>query len=191
MPSVTSRRPGPDYRPVWAEVDLDAIRHNTALLADRAGPARLMAVVKADGYGHGAVAVALAALESGATWLGVALVEEGVELREAGIDAPILLLSEPPPRAAQAVVDWRLTPVVYSRRAIDALAKAVADAGMMDPINVHLKVDTGMHRVGCDPDSALDLARVVRKHRELRLEGLLTHFAVADEPDNPFTATQI
>jgi alanine racemase len=191
MPSVTSRRPGPDYRPVWAEVDLDAIRHNTALLADRAGPARLMAVVKADGYGHGAVAVALAALESGATWLGVALVEEGVELREAGIDAPILLLSEPPPRAAQAVVDWRLTPVVYSRRAIDALAKAVADAGMMDPLNVHLKVDTGMHRVGCDPDSALDLARVVRKHRELQLEGLLTHFAVADEPDHPFTATQM
>lgn len=191
MPSVTSRRPGPDYRPVWAEVDLDAIRHNTALLADRAGPARLMAVVKADGYGHGAVAVALAALEAGATWLGVALVEEGVELREAGIEAPILLLSEPPPGAAGPVVEWKLTPVVYTRRAIDALAKAVADAGVMDPINVHLKVDTGMHRAGCHPDEAVDLARIVRRHRELALEGLLTHFAVADEPDDPFTATQI
>src|SRR5688500_9157411 len=77
MPSITSHRSGPDYRPAWADVDLDAIRHNAAVLVKQAGPARLMAVVKADGYGHGAVAAAFAALEAGATWLGVALVEEG------------------------------------------------------------------------------------------------------------------
>ena len=178
------------YRPAWAEVDLDAIRHNVGLLARLVAPAGLMAVVKADGYGHGAVAAAYAALEAGATWLGVALVEEGVELRDAGIDMPILLLSQPPVEAARAVVDAGLTPVVYSRRFIDALAKAAADAGV-DPHPVHLKVDTGMHRVGCSPSEALDLAPAIRKHRELHLQGLLTHFAVADEPDHPFTAQQI
>ena len=108
-------------------------------------------MVKADGYGHGAVPVARAALDAGATWLGVALVEEGVALREAGIDAPILVLSEPSPDAAAAVVAHRLTPVVYTPAGIDALAKAVADVGAAEPLAVHLKVDTGMHRVGCRP----------------------------------------
>ena len=150
-----------------------------------------MAVVKADGYGHGSVAAAYAALEAGATWLGVALVEEGVELRDAGIDVPILLLSQPPVEAARAVVDAGLTPVVHSRRFVDALAKAAADAGAVDPQPVHLKVDTGMHRIGCSPSEALDLAPVIKKHRELQLQGLLTHFAVADEPDNPYTARQV
>lgn len=191
MPSQTDHSTGPNYRPAWVEVDLDAIRHNTALLAARAAPAGLMAVVKADGYGHGAVAVALAALEAGAAWLGVALVEEGIELREAGIDAPVLLLAEPPPVAAEAVVEAALTPVVHTRRFIEALAKATADAGAVDSLPVHLKVDTGMHRVGCAPQEALDLARAARRHRELRLEGLLTHFAVADEPDNAYTAEQL
>jgi alanine racemase len=191
MPSITSHRSGPDFRPVWADVDLDAIRHNTAVLVRHAGPARLMAVVKADGYGHGAVAAAIASLEAGATWLGVALVEEGIELRDAGIDAPILVLSEPPPGASRAVIDHRLTPVVYTRRRIDALAKAAADAGVIDPVDVHLKVDTGMHRVGCTPEDALELGRAIKRHRELKLSGLLTHFAVADEPDNPYNATQL
>ena len=178
------------YRPAWAEVDLNAIRHNVGLLARLVSPAGLMTVVKADGYGHGSVAAAYAALESGATWLGVALVEEGVELRDAGVDAPILLLSQPPAEAARAIVDARLTPVVHSLRFVDALAKATADAGAeVQP--VHLKVDTGMHRIGCSPSEALDLAPAIRKHRELHLQGLLTHFAVADEPDNPFTARQI
>src|SRR5262245_49120661 len=116
MPSITSHRSGPDYRPAWADVDLDAMRHNVAVLVKHAGPARLMAVVKADGYGHGAVAAGIAALEAGATWLGVALVEEGIELRDAGIDAPVLVLSEPPPGSARAVIEHRLTPVVYTRR---------------------------------------------------------------------------
>ena len=92
-----SRETGPPlHRPVWAEVDLDAIRNNARVLGDHARAEHLMAVVKADGYGHGAVPVARAALEGGASWLGVALVEEGVELREAGITAPVLVLSEPP-----------------------------------------------------------------------------------------------
>ncbi len=191
VPSITNFTAGAFYRPTWVDVDLDAIRYNAALLLERAAPAGLLAVVKADGYGHGAVAVAFAALEAGADWLGVALVEEAVELREAGVDAPILLLSEPPPTAAGAVVRNGLTPVVHTRRFIDALAKASADSGAVEPLRVHLKVDTGMHRIGCTPEDAPDLACLVRKHRELELSGLLTHFAVADEPGDPYTATQL
>jgi alanine racemase len=178
-------------RAVWSEVDLDAIRANVAALRAFAAPAELLAVVKANGYGHGAVPVARAALEAGATWLGVARVEEGVQLREAGIGAPIMLLSEPAPRAADTVVAQRLTPVVYTGPGIDALAKAVADAGRAEPLDVHLKVDTGMHRVGCRPEDALALAAHVAERDELVLAGVLTHLAVADEPDNPYTAEQL
>jgi alanine racemase len=178
------------YRPVWAEIDLDAVRANVRALVDLAAPAAVMAVVKADGYGHGAVPVARAALDAGAAWLGVALVEEGAELRGAGIDAPVLVLSEPPPPAAPAVVDLGLTPVAYTRPGIDALAKAVADSGA-DPLPVHLKVDTGMHRVGCAVADACALAQSIAARDELRLEGVLTHFAVADEPDDPYTEQQL
>jgi alanine racemase len=179
------------FRAAWVEIDLGAVRGNVAALARVAAPAQVMAVVKADGYGHGAVEVARAALEAGATWLGVALVEEGVELREAGIDAAVLVLSEPSPDAAAAVVAHHLTPVVYTTGGIDALAKAVADVGAGDSLPVHLKVDTGMHRVGAPPAEALALARRVDERTELVLDGVLTHFAVADEPDDPYTADQI
>ena len=110
------------YRPVWAEVDLGAVRANVRALREHCAPARLLAVVKADGYGHGAVPVAEAALEAGAMGLGVALVEEGIELRSAGIDAPILVLSEPVADAAPSVVAYGLTPVVYTLTGFDALA---------------------------------------------------------------------
>jgi len=177
------------YRPVWAEIDLDAIRANVRTLAGVASPAALMTVVKADGYGHGAVPAARAALDAGAQWLGVALVEEGAELRAAGIDARVLVLSEPPP-AAPAVVALGLRPVAYTRPGIDALAKAVADSGA-EPLPVHLKVDTGMHRVGCTAADACALAETITARDELRLEGVLTHFAVADEPDDPYTSEQL
>jgi alanine racemase len=173
------------------EVDLDAVRANTRALVEVAHPAALLAVVKADGYGHGAVPVARAALDAGASWLGVALVEEGIELRSAGIEAPILLLSEPPPAAASAVVAHELTPTVYTASGIEALAKAVADAGNDVPLSVHLKVDTGMHRVGCALDDALDLVDVIVGRPELDLEAICTHFAVADEPEHPYTAEQV
>ena len=181
----------PELRPAWVEVDLDAVRANTQALVELADPAVVLAVVKADGYGHGAVPVARAALEAGASWLGVALVEEGFELRTAGIDAPILLLSEPPPAAAPAVVEQLLTPTVYTATGIEALAKAVADVGAGAPLPVHLKVDTGMHRVGCAPDDALDLVDAIASRPELELEALCTHFAVADEPDHPYTRDQM
>jgi alanine racemase len=179
-----------ELRPVWAEVDLAALRANVVELRRVVAPARVLAVVKADGYGHGAVASGKAAVEAGAAMLGVALVEEGVELRDAGIDAPILVLSEPLASAASTVVGARLTPAVYTAAGIEALAKAVVehDAG---PLPVHLKVDTGMHRVGAAPEAADALAELIAAHRELRFEGLWTHFAVADEPDNPYTRQQL
>ena len=175
---------------MWAEVDLGAIRRNAARLKELVAPAELCAVVKAQAYGHGPVRVADAALAGGATWLAVALVEEGVALRVAGFSEPVLLLSEPPPGSWDDVVRYRLTPAVYTLPTVDAVAKAVADAGA-DPVPVHVKVDTGMHRVGAAPDEAVAIAMAVANRPELVLEGLWTHFAVADEPDNPFTRAQL
>jgi alanine racemase len=177
-------------RPVWAEVDLDALRANVAELCAVAAPAKVLAVVKADGYGHGAVATGRAAVEAGAAMLGVALVEEGVELREAGIEAPILVLSEPVAAAATTVVAARLTPAVYTAAGIEALAKAVVERDSI-PLPVHLKVDTGMHRVGAAPEAADALAELIDTHRELKFQGLWTHLAVADEPENPYTGEQL
>ena len=107
------------YRPTWVDVDLDAVRHNVGVLTPPS--AEVMAVVKADAYGHGAVPVARAALAAGATWCGVALVEEGLELRAAGIEAPILVLSEFPPGAEAVALAHRLTPSLYSTEGLGAL----------------------------------------------------------------------
>jgi alanine racemase len=181
------------WRPAWADIDLDAVRHNAALLCRLAAPAALCAVVKADGYGHGAVPVARAAIDGGATWLAVALVEEGVTLREAGIEAKILLLSEPPVEAMAEAVALGMVPTVYTAGGIEALARAVAE-GHHDPLEVHLKVDTGMHRVGADGQDVLSLARLVADRRELRLGALWTHLAVADGDgpvDRAFTDLQL
>ncbi len=179
-------------RDAWVEIDLDAIEGNVVQLVARAAPAGLLAVVKADAYGHGAVEVARAAVSGGASWLGVALVEEGLALRDAGIsDVPILVLSEPPIRAAAAVVEGRLTPTVYTERGIDALAKAAARAGLVEALPVHLKVDTGMHRVGCDVHAAVGLAEAVMATGSVSLEGLFTHLAVADDPSDPATCEQL
>ena len=176
-------------RPAWAEVDLGAIRHNASLLAGLVAPAGLCAVVKASGYGHGAVPVARAALEGGASQLAVALVEEGAVLRAHGIEAPILLLSEPPVEAMEEVVALRLTPTLYTELGVEAAAKAVASAGA-PPLAVHVKVDTGMHRVGATAEGAVAAVQAVDHHPELVFGGLWTHFAVADEPAHPFTDQQ-
>ncbi len=178
-------------RHAWADVDLDAVRHNAATLAALAAPAELCAVVKADAYGHGAVPVARAALEGGATWLAVALVEEGAELRAAGIDAPVLVLSEPSPDQFGDLVAADLRPTVYTERGIEAAAEAAAGTGRAAPLPVHLKIDTGMHRVGAAPEDAPALAAAVGRHPGLALEGVWTHLAVAEDVGDPFTATQL
>lgn len=171
-------------RPSWVEVDLAAIRHNVAAIASAVGSSEVCAVVKADGYGHGDVPVAEAALEGGATRVAVALVSEGVGLREAGIEAPILVLSEPLIDDVEDVVRWNLIPAVYRRSFIEALG-AAASAGFP----VHLKVDTGMHRVGASPEVAAGLARMIAAG-PLHLQGVWTHFPVA-ESDHGFTRGQV
>lgn len=174
----------------WVEVDLDAIAHNVRALRAAAAPADVWAVVKADGYGHGAIPVAVAALEAGAAGLGVALVAEAVQLRQAGIDAPILVLSEQPPDAAGDIVAFGITPTVTTAAGADAIAAAARSAGATG-VAVHLKVDTGMHRVGAHPDDAAALAEHVAGTGCLHLAGLFTHLAVADEPDRPDTDAQL
>lgn len=177
-------------RPAWAEIDVAAVRQNAAALARLCAPARLCAVVKANGYGHGAVPVAVAALAGGADWLAVALVEEGVELRDAGIEAPILLLSQPSPDGVEEAVARGITPTLYRVDGVEAAARAAAQRGQEAP--VHLKVDTGMHRVGVAPSEAVGLARLIADSPHLRLEGLYTHFPVADEDgQDDFTSGQI
>lgn len=171
-------------RPTYAEIDLGAIRHNVAAFAELIGPSEVCTVVKADGYGHGDVPVAGAAVEAGAMCLAVALVEEGVRLREAGVESRVLLLSEPPPDAAPDLARWELEPTVYSETFLDALEATGSE------LSVHIKVDTGMHRVGATPEATARLVKRVRESRKLRFAALWTHFAVADE-DPGFTRRQI
>lgn len=196
-PLSTARRVAGWLRPAWVEVDLGAVTANVAHICEVVAPAGICAVVKAHGYGHGAVRVASAALAGGAAQLGVALAEEGHELRQAGIDVPVLILSEPPVEAMSLVVEDGLTPSIYTGKGLSALIEAVkanvpAKFGTVPrPVPVHLKVDTGMHRVGATPDAVIDLARVVAAEPTLRLEGLFTHLAVADEPESSFTGDQL
>ncbi len=174
------------YRPTVVEVDLDAVRHNVRRL--KPPNVELMAVVKADGYGHGDVPVARAALEAGATWLGVALVEEGIGLREAGIRAPILVLSEVPRGAEREALAAGLTPTVYTPDGLASLAAAARASGRRVP--VHVKLDTGMHRVGLwPPEAAPTFCRAV-VGAGLELEGLWTHFA-SSESDEATTRGQL
>ena len=177
-------------RPTYLGVDLGAITHNVAALRALAGTREFCAVVKADGYGHGAVAVARAAQRGGAGWLAVALVDEAVALREAGIRGPILLLSEPAVGSEHEVVANDLVPTVYSASCIARLSRAVLTAGG-PALPVHLKVDTGMHRVGAQPSEMLALAGLVEDDPSLVLGALCTHLAVADAPDDPYTVHQL
>lgn len=162
-------------RPTIADVDVDAIAHNVRTIAAITG-GEVCAVVKADGYGHGAVPAAQGSLRGGATWLAVALVEEGELLRREGIDVPILVLAEPPVAAVERLLAARLTPVVYSTELLDALAGASSD-----PVDVHVKADTGMHRVGVAPQQWASFLDRLADDDRLRVTGLMTHLACADE----------
>jgi alanine racemase len=170
-------------------VDLDAISHNTGRLREVVTPARLCAVVKADAYGHGAPEVAGAALAAGASWLAVAMIEEGVKLRQAGLEAPVLVLCEPVPHAMGLCAEWRLSPAVYTPEGVAAAETAAMSHHTTLP--VHLKVDTGMHRLGAAPEQAVPLARAVASAPHLRFEGLWTHLAMAEQLDDGFTTEQL
>jgi alanine racemase len=170
-----------EKRWAWAEVDLGAIAANVGTLKRRTAPGTLfMAVVKADGYGHGAVMVAQAALAAGADRLGVATVDEALELRRAGIAAPLQLLSEPPATTVEAILDNELVPTVTTREFAGALGRAATARGL--DARFHLKIDTGMNRIGIRAEEASKFAAMLSEFPGLALEGTFTHFATADVP---------
>ena len=187
-------------RPTEATVDLGAIGRNVEKLVRCAAPAQVCVVTKADGYGHGSVASARAALDAGASWIAVALVEEGIELRRSGVRAPILLLSEPRPGEMFEVVEADLTPSVYTSLGVAAAVAAAGSRPLPGPVAVHLCLDTGMNRVGLRPpepygshgiDEALEVVRAIADKPGIRLGGVWTHFAVADEPSRSETDLQL
>ncbi|MFM8390676.1 MAG: alanine racemase [Actinomycetota bacterium] len=174
----------------WARVDLDAYAHNVAVLKRMVAPSGLWAVVKADAYGHGAVPVSRAAVSAGVDGLCVAITAEGIDLREAGIDVPILIFSEQPVEEIDNIVRHRLTATVYRSEYVQALASAARRNGGMR-VDVHVKVDTGMHRVGADPADVAALIGTIGDNADaLRLAGIYTHFAAADVPGHPANAVQ-
>jgi alanine racemase len=179
----------------WAEVDLEAIEHNVGVIRAEAAPADVWAVVKADGYGHGAPAVAEASLAAGAQGLCVALAQEGVALRRAGITAPILVLSEQPFSEIPAMVEHQLSPTVYTVAWVEALAASLSSEmphHKPDEVVVHVKVDTGMQRVGAAPAEVPDVVAAVHAAGpRVRLGGVVTHLAMADLPDDPATSGQL
>ncbi|MDE2988041.1 MAG: alanine racemase [Chloroflexota bacterium] len=161
----------------WAEVDLAALRHNVDLLRRQASPAGVAAVVKADAYGHGAITIARAALEAGAARICVFTIREAVELREAGIDAPILCLGPVLAEDPDPIAALDIGVVVDSATTVRRLAEASQRAARA--IRVHINIDTGMQRYGLQPAQAIELAHVARSVDVLELEGVFTHFADA------------
>ena len=173
----------------WAEVSAAAIEHNVRVLAQdvtSAWPVQVWAVVKANGYGHGALTAARAAVAGGASGLCVALVSEAAQLRAAGIDAPILVLTEQPHDDLPDAVRLGLRLAVYRPEYL----AAIAAAGGTD-VPVHLKLDTGMQRVGARPDDAVAMADAITASPATVLEGVFTHLAAADEPDHPSNREQL
>ncbi len=183
-------------RQTLCEINLDAVRHNVRTLIDHVAPTPVCAVVKANGYGHGSVEVAKAALDAGAQWLAVALAEEGVALRDAGITAPVLVLSEQGPSSTSDLIEHDLIPSVNTPEGIDRLGDHLSTMGSdpsvdRAPIDVHLVLDTGMRRVGAEPDQLDALSERIAAYPSLSLAAVWTHCPVADEPDNPFTSSQL
>ena len=189
-PSVPGLPAGPGAdRPTVARISLSALTHNFEEVKRRAGGRKVLAVVKARAYGHGLVPVSRHVLGRGAHMLGVALVEEGRELREAGIDAPVLVMGPVFPEQADAVAAWRLTPALSN----SSVARALADAARKRDLTlaVHVKIDTGMSRTGVSPEAAPDLIRELMALEGIVVEGLMTHFADADLRDKAFAAQQM
>ncbi|MCQ6561039.1 alanine racemase [Paenibacillus mendelii] len=177
-------------RDTWAEVSLQAIAYNSLQFKQRLGPnTKLMAVVKADGYGHGAVEAAAILLKSGADYLAVAFLDEALQLRDAGVIAPILVLGCTPIRSIRQAIMNDIAMTVYNREAIDETIVQASD--LMLTAIIHLKIDTGMSRLGVRTrEEALALAKPAQRHPYVWLEGVFTHFSNADEEDESYTFQQ-
>ncbi len=189
------RRQAPiiEVRPTYAHIDVAALVHNLRTVQQHVGSrCRILAVVKADGYGHGAIEAARTFVEAGAWGLAVSLIEEGVELRQAGILAPVLVLGGVHPGSEDVIVHRSLTPVVWTREHLQLLAAAVRRSGA-PPLPVHLKVDTGMSRLGVLPGDLAELCDWLTGEdgQSLQVEGLMTHFACADDLDDVVSPGQL
>ena len=177
-------------RPVWVEVDLDAIRHNLSEIRRLVGPmVEIMAVVKAEAYGHGGVKVAKTALQAGASRLGVALPEEGIALREAGITAPILVFGPLQTDQADTIVRYDLTPTICMLEPAVALSRAATTAGKKIPF--HVKIDSGMNRIGIPANEGVVFIKKMLPLPGLVFEGIFSHLATADEQDKEYAKYQI
>jgi alanine racemase len=177
-------------RPTWVEIDLDAIAGNVRFIKERVGAdVAVMGVLKADAYGHGAVKVARTALNNGAAMVGVACLGEAITLRQAGIEAPILVLGYTPPWQAREMILHKVTATVFSMDVAEALDRAAGQ--LRAKAAVHIKVDTGMGRLGLLPDQILEFIQDVAELPNLQLQGIFTHFAAADEADKAYTHSQL
>src|ERR1700704_1687521 len=178
-------------RPTWAEIDLNALAANFHIVKNHVGvDVNVMAVVKANAYGHGAVECARRLEKEGADWFGVALPEEGIELRNTGVTKPVLCLAGFWSGQASAVIENNLVPVVYRLDMIEAFDRAARERGIVG--DVHVKVDTGMGRLGVRFDEVSEFAVALKRFPNIRVDGLMTHFAAADEPScGPLTKDQV
>ena len=181
--------PSDAVRPTRAEINLGHLRHNLRAVQKVANGVPVWAVLKADGYGHGAKAVARTLERDGAAGVCVALVEEGIELREAGIRIPILVVGGHFGRAWSDIIAHGLTPMIHDPGQVEALADEVRYLGS-EPVNVHVKVDTGMGRLGITLREMGRLIQAFEGHPEVRLHGLMTHYACADAPDTTYLEEQ-
>jgi alanine racemase len=176
-------------RDTWVDVSIDAIKENVKAFREHIKPSsKLLTVVKADGYGHGAVEIAKAAIDSGADGLGVALLDEALELRQAGFQVPILVLGYTKPEGIEQAVQENITLTVYSKDSIHAIHKACEKLNKR--AKVHVKIDTGMTRIGLQTkEAALELIKMMDPN-QIEIEGIYTHFADADNPDASYTQKQ-
>lgn len=174
----------------WAEIDLDAIAENVRAFKRHTGEkVEIMAVVKANAYGHGAIQVAQAALQAGATRLAVHRMIEGVELRQAGINAPILIMGYTPSSGVEQIIRWQLTPSLITFEFAEALSSQAVSSGSQAA--VHIKVDSGMNRYGLLPSEVLGFSQSLLKLPGIHLEGLFTHFATADWTEQTYVRQQL
>ena len=178
-----------ELRPTWAEIDLDALAHNLRVVRGRLDGPGVLAVVKADAYGHGAVPVARRLEREGVDGLGVALVEEGVEIRRAGVTTPVLVMGGFAPAQADLLLSHDLTAAVFHVAHVEALAAAAARR--WSPARVHVKIDTGMGHLGVPAEQLAGFADRLMTTAGVDVEGAFSHLAVAEEPGDPFTSQQI
>ncbi len=178
----------PLFRPTFCEINLSALKHNFRELKKCAQGREVLAVVKANAYGHGAVHVARALVSEGASSLGVALVEEGIELRKAGIGVPILCFGGALGAEVSDLQEYGLTPLVFNSEGIEKLASEVRDP--TNPLGIHLKVDTGMGRLGILPEQLDEILNLIGQSPSLKLQGVMTHLARAEEVDASPTEEQ-